>query len=151
MRPMSEAPLNEPILLIYTDGSHRHTTLHGPVIFAQWGLVKGFYTFPDLLRAAEIVAAIAPEGMAYFEHDTERVSQDRSVASRMIYFRRIDPPVEYRYEAEDSKRVPTNDDYVWSGLRWIDYETWLRECVRPCKLDQDTATALCARRVEVKR
>ncbi len=141
MRPMSEAPLNTPILLVYTDGSHRHTTLHGPVIPAQWGLVKGFYTFSDLLRAAEIVAAIMPEGYEYeAAGDVEPDTQAKHVWRR-VSFRRIAPPVEYEYVTDGKERKPRPGD-------WIPMHGGFSE-VRAGDINFESQ--LCYRRVEVKR
>ena len=152
LRPMSEAPLNVPLLLKYADETYGATTLIGSSNAEAWSsIVRGFYEIADLLHVAETMAEMTPEGYEYSHYGRYFESLSSGKVSRTIYFRKLALPVEYRFEAEASKRVPTPVDFVWWGDGWMDYETWLSKCVRPYKLDQDNTVALCGRRVEVKR
>jgi hypothetical protein len=143
LRPISEAPLKENILVKKrtTDTWVTLSMVHESSRWEWQGYYEGFILVSDLLRAAEILAEITPEGMAYFEHDTERVSQDRSVASRMIYFRRLAPPVKYEWIAEQTVREIKPGDWWWCDHR----RNW-----QLAESDKN-GIGLCARRVEAKK
>lgn len=101
----------------------------------------GFYCIADLLRAAEIVAAITPEGYEYesvagVDHDL-----NSQYCWRRVNFRRIAPPVEYEYVTDGKVRKAKLGDYIAlrQGMVEVGY------------LRGDEPPQLCFRRVEVKR
>lgn len=146
-RPLSEAPQNQWLLARKIDDSPNpeysvfryryvgpNTDVHDVV----------FWEIPDLLRAGEILDEITPVGMEYIDYYACQISHETAEAGRMVYFRRIAPPVEYRWEAEASRRQPHADDWIWIDGAWLEVtaERWPTYA---------SGAFLCARRVEVKR
>lgn len=100
-------------------------------------------------KSEEIMAAMTPEGCEYTGTDVIRVdgydAEGDEVVSVRVYFRRIAPPVEYRWEAEEHERTVKVGDWVWiRGLGW-------REVFAENVANFNGTVQLCARRVEVKR
>jgi len=125
-RPMSEAPLNDEILLVRDDGTYAAIcTGDYPRFPPHW---IGFYLIADLLRAAEIVDKITPEGYEYYVED------------KTIRFRKLPPLVRYRWEAEEGVRKIQIGDWWWDQY----HQNW-----KLAESDKN-GVGLCARRVEVK-
>lgn len=139
-RPMSEAPLNEPILIRYLKGLSGWTaTSYRSRGFENDPELKGFYLISDLLRAAEIVAAITPEGCVYVKHGCSGPLPSGRL-SREVFFEKLPPPVRYDFVAEEKPRIAVKGDWIWIANEWQIVDD-------PERL---LATHLCARRVEVK-
>lgn len=144
-RPMAEAPLNE-LLLLQDQTRPKGWSMGEFTRKESIGHFAGFYRIADLLRAAEIVAEITPEGYKYDESDPVGISVNLQSACRSVYFRKLPPPVRYEFVAEERERQPRAGDWVWD----IDDDNrpvWkeVHSCVAGMLPPQ-----LCARRVEVK-
>jgi hypothetical protein len=148
---MAEAPLNEPLLVTYYTGAYPErrviTTEEGR---QGWLSAARFYTISDLIRAAEIVAAITPEGCELLPELITGVGNpdhciwlDPALHVR-VKVRKLAPPVRYEYVAEEHERTAKVGDWVWlPGLDWCE--------VLPENVANLNGTVqLCARRVEVK-
>ena len=145
MRPMSDAPLKERVLVIRASGEHATISLPNDRLRVDWAQapgVLGFYTFSDLLRAAAIPAAITPEGYEYASHEHGGGTDTDQIRYVHVRFRRIAPPVEYEYIAEAEPRIARSGDWVREGWQW-----------KLVKADEHPygGPQLCYRRVEVKR
>jgi len=134
-RPMSEAPVGEDILLQYSDGTFAvHALGEGRMTSAI-----GFYEISNLLRAAQILDEITPDGYEYSDLDSAALYEIS--ASRRVYFRRIPPPVEYEYVTDGVKRTPRVGDWLPQLDQWIEVKA----------ISASALAELCYRRVEVKR
>ena len=69
----------------------------------------GFYEISNLLRAAQILDEITPDGYEYSDLDSAALNEIS--ASRRVYFRRIAPPVEYEFKTSGKLRMPQRGDY----------------------------------------
>lgn len=109
MRPMSEAPFGKKIIIVRNDGiTGCYVKGQGVLTGDDW---VGFYEISDLLRAAEILAAITPEGFQYDSHEDSTKWPSYLHCQRVVNFRRIAPPVEYEYVASDKPRMQMLGDY----------------------------------------
>lgn len=142
MRPMSEAPLNESLLIALGSGGYGCAHFENRGVHINGAL--GFWALSDLLRAAEILAAITPEGYEYHESDSIGVSVNLESACRSVYFRKLPPPVRYEFVAEEKRRLCVIGDWVWLDGKWTEI------CSENWPAYGGTCEYLCARRVEVK-
>lgn len=139
-RPMSEAPSPKWLIVLMADGSHKHIFSHNETFKTRPDIV-GFYDVDDLLRAAEILAAITPEGYEYEAAGDVEPDTEAKHIWRRVTFRRIAPPVEYEYVTDGKERKPRPGD-------WIPMHGGFSE-VRAGDINFEPQ--LCYRRVEVKR
>lgn len=146
MRPMSEAPLNVPLLL--ADPNRPSGWTYGE-FSARDSMHKfnGFFVLSDLLRAAEILAAITPEGCELLPELIHAPDDPKACISLhpdlhvRVKIRKLAPPVEYRYECEAEPREARIGDWIRSDDKWVEVKKFgfLRE------------PRLCYTRREVKR
>ena len=138
-RPMAEAPLGEPLIAVNDRGGYESIYLidkpgdeHG---------YTHFYTIADLLNCAEILAAITPEGYEYIGPGSMQFGADGREVARTVYFRKLAPPVRYKFEGDGLLRMAKPGDFV-IGLQG--------ELIELIEGDITYAPQLCFRRVEVQ-
>lgn len=135
-RPMAEAPDDELIVIAYINGKYSCACFrHGEERRGGQGHAIGFVTIGDLLRAAEIVEKITPEGMIYDSHE------DATIYSQvLVRFRKLPPPVRYEWATDGVERKPiAGQDYI-KGI----------PSMRIASIHDEETPRLCFRRVEVK-
>lgn len=163
MRPMSEAPADEWLLtrrsntsgdVVYDTANYRSTEVFRDRPELGDGVV--FCRISDLLRAAETLDKITPEGFEYTgevrqPREGDYIANDRralcvkypnTYSFAYPILRRIQPPVEYRYETDGQLRQPQADEYCWSE---VDKRFYL-----PHPASNAAVPRLCYTRREVK-
>lgn len=152
LRPMSEAPLGVPLIVSRNHGNPELRTLSNS--YALGPEYSGFWILSDLLRAAEILAGITPEGweltgdlIKTFRGDTSDKWTSGVHCEQyaiLAAVRRIAPPVEYEYVTDQKYRFAKVGDFLLQGDgEWVEVDESL---ARVCA----DAPRLCFRRVEVK-
>ena len=141
-RPMAEAPAGVPILVLHANGDYDAVTLHLDAT-KRAPSNASFITIADLLRAAEIVEKITPEGFVYCGH--EKPIRRENTTTVLVAFRKLPQPVRYEYVTDGKVREPLPDDYIYSVGEWRQYKLLQEQFSKSYDGPQ-----LCYRRVEVK-
>ncbi len=123
MRPMSEAPLNKQLLVILVSGEFALISLSSERVKTGWAQTPGvqnFYEVSELIRAAEIVAAITPEGYEYEAYDHYDRATDGAWICRTVWFWRLAPPVEYEYVTDGELKAcdSRNEEFIFDKGRF---------------------------------